>query len=177
MSFNKFKRGSIPTEQLNQRFNKGLVLRQLKALVDYTDRLMLDRDVEKIHKAWMLLDADPLLRPRYFNIDDVIKLSKPTRILVSEYSTMFIGDIEFENIKVTYHGDCHYAAPITKDVMKALGGAQIVSRMLLIGGVKFVADTLRSYTPKELDIYAEKYDATLKALDDYYLKELTTIKG
>lgn len=178
MIFNKARRIVATEEQLNQRFNKNLVARQLKAMIDYdSDNTKVHRDVEKIHKAWMLLDADPMNRPRYFKVDHILGIKRPLRILVSEYSTMLMGDYEFENIKLMYLGSCHYAAPITKDVMMALGGPQIVSRMLLAGGVRLIAETMRQHSAEELKILPEKFEATLKALDEYYLKELSTIKA
>lgn len=122
-------------ELLNSRFNKGLVTSQIKSLFDYDTDTAHFNDVNKIYHAWSLSHADPMKRPRFYNVQTVLKLSQPLYVLVSAFSTMEHESREYDVIHMKTGSWVRFGIPVNRKMIGMLGGQELISRLILSSGI------------------------------------------
>ena len=122
---------------LETRFNKALVMSQLKAFFNYSKDAELYDDLNKLHNAWVATAEAVGDRPRFFNIKDVFKISKDILILTSSYGSMHHNGNEY-NVLTIYGGPnnrIQFGLPVHRTVSSILGGSNMVCRVVIAKGI------------------------------------------
>lgn len=151
----KTKRTFQTTAVLDSRFNKGLVNSQLRGLFDYEKETQSFDDCNKIFHAWSMTHVVPEKRPRFYNVQEVLKLPHPLYILVSSFSSMSHEGRDYVVIHMKTGNWIRFGLPLNKKLIGMLGGEELLARLLLVNGVHGLINFIEKSVDK-VDNYEDK---------------------
>lgn len=151
MRFNKLKRTPDAEATLNQRYNKALVCSQLKAMFNYANDDQMYDDQRVIMNAWN--DSSKVVsdRPRFFNVRELFKLEQDLYILTSSYGSFDHNSNTYVVFQINYKGFTNFGLPVNEKLIDSLGGPNMVTRLIAVGGVFGLIKKLEEVLPQVTD--------------------------